>query len=101
MKKAAQIVKAGCNVILDWGFWTKAERQEATKYFSQFGIDVEWHYVDIEQTRWQQLIQERNSKIQSGNGGSDFYVNEDLLNKLLSKFEMPTRDEINIWFVNK
>ncbi len=101
MKKAAQIVKAGCNVILDWGFWTKAERQEATKYFSQFGIDVEWHYVDIEQTRWQQLIQERNSKIQSGNGGSDFYVDEDLLNKLLSKFEMPTRDEINIWFVNK
>ena len=28
MKKAVEIVKAGCNVILDWGFWTKAERQE-------------------------------------------------------------------------
>lgn len=22
-KKAVEIVKAGCNVILDWGFWTK------------------------------------------------------------------------------
>lgn len=101
MKKAAEIVKAGCNVILDWGFWTKAERQETTKYFNQYGIDVEWHYVDIEQPRWEQLIEERNIKIQSGNGGSDFYVDEGLMEKLLSKFEEPIRDEIDIWTENK
>lgn len=101
MKKAVEIVKAGCNVILDWGFWTKAERQETTKYFNQFGIDVKWHYVDIEQSHWQQLIEERNAKIQKGNGGSDFYVDEGLLNKLLSKFEEPTRDEMDIWIENK
>lgn len=52
MKKAVEIVKAGCNVILDWGFWTKAERQETTKYFNQFGIDVEWICVGIVQLRW-------------------------------------------------
>ena len=63
MKKAVEIVKAGCNVILDWGFWTKAERQETTKYFNQFGIDVECHYVCIEQLRWEQLLEERNNKI--------------------------------------
>lgn len=101
MKKAVEIVKAGCNIILDWGFWTKAERQETTKYFNQFGIDVEWHYIDIEQTRWEQLIEERNIKIQSGNGGSDIYVDEGLLNKLLSKIEEPTRDEMDIWIENK
>lgn len=96
MKKAVEIVKAGCIVILDWGFWTKAERQETTKYFNQFGIDVEWHYVDIEQSRWKQLIEERNNKIKNGNGGSNFYVDEGLMEKLLSKFEEPTRDEINV-----
>ena len=101
MKKAVEIVKAGCNVILDWGFWTKAERQETTKYFNQFGMDVEWHYVDIEQSHWQQLIEERNAKIQKGNGGSDFYVDEGLLNKTLSKFEEPTREEMNVWIENK
>ena len=101
MKKAAQIVKVGCNVILDWGFWTKAERQETTKYFNQFGIDVEWHYVDIEQSRWKRLIEERNAKIQNGNGGYDFYVDEGLLNKLLLKFEEPTREEMNVWIENK
>lgn len=101
MKKAAEIVKAGCNVILDWGFWTKAERQETTKYFNQFGVDVEWHYIDIEQSRWQQFIEERNTKIQSGNGGSDFYIDEGLFNKMISKFEEPTKDEMNIWIENK
>lgn len=101
MKKAIEIVNAGCNVILDWGFWTKGERQETTKYFNQFGIDVEWHYVDIELSRWQQLIDERNAKIQNGNGGSDFYVDEGLMEKLLSKFEVPKRDEIDVWFENK
>lgn len=98
MKKAVEIVKAGCNVILDWGFWTKAERQETTKYFNQFGIDVEWLYVGIGQLRWNQLIEERNNKIKNGNGGSDFYVDEGLLNKMLSKFEEPSKDEINVWF---
>ena len=101
MKKAVEIVKVGCNVILDWGFWTKAARQETTKYFNQFGIDVEWHYVDIEQSRWKQLIEERNNKIKNGNGGSDFYVDEGLIEKLLSKFEEPTRDEMDIWIKNK
>lgn len=96
MKKAVEIVKAGCNVILDWGFWTKAERQETTKYFNQFGIDVEWLYVGIGQLRWNQLLKERNAKIQNGNGGSNFYVDEGLMEKLLSKFEEPTRDEINV-----
>lgn len=101
IKKAAEIVKADCNVVLDWGFWTKAERRETTKYFNQFGIDVEWHYVDIEQSRWKQLIEERNNKIKNGNGGSDFYVDEGLMEKLLSKFEEPTRDEMDIWIKNK
>lgn len=83
---------------MDWGFWTKAERQETTKYFNQFGIDVEWLYVGIGQLRWNQLIEERNNKIKNGNGGSDFYVDEGLLNKMLSKFEEPSKDEINVWF---
>lgn len=101
MKKATQIVNAGCNVILDWGFWTKQERKATTEYFNQFEIDVEWHYVDIKPSRWQQLIDERNVKIQYGNGGSDFYVDEGLMEKLLSKFEEPSKDEMDIWFENQ
>ncbi|MGN0546464.1 MAG: AAA family ATPase [Acutalibacteraceae bacterium] len=100
-KKAVEIVRAGATVILDWGFWTRAERKETTDYFNGFGIEVEWHYVDVEQSRWQKLIEERNAKIQNGTGGSDFYVDEGLLNKLLSEFEEPSKDEIDVWHINK
>lgn len=101
MKKAAEIVNAGCNVILDWGFWTKEDREATTKYFHQSGIDVEWHYIDIEPSRWQQLIEKRNTEIRNGNVGSDFYVDEGLMKKLLSKFEEPKKDEIDVWIENK
>lgn len=101
MKKAAEIVAVGCNVILDWGFWTKEERADTTKYFKNHGVDVEWHYIDTEQSWWKALIEERNAKVKNGNGGSDFYVNEGLLNKMLSKFEEPKKEEIDIWVENK
>lgn len=100
MKKSVEIVKAGCNVILDWGFWTREERTATTEYFKQNGIEIEWHYIDIKQTRWQQFIEERNLKVKNGNGVSAFYVDEGLLNKLLSKFEKPSKDEMDVWFEN-
>ncbi|MGN0572308.1 MAG: AAA family ATPase [Acutalibacteraceae bacterium] len=100
-KKAVEIVRAGATVILDWGFGTRAERKETTDYFNGFGIEIEWHYVNVEPSRWQKLIEERNAKIQNGTGGSDFYVDEGLLNKLLSEFEEPSRDEIDVWHNNK
>lgn len=100
-KKAAEIVKAGCNVILDWGFWSAKERKETTVYFNSCSIDVEWHYIDIEKTKWIEQIRERNKKIKEGAGGSNFYVDEGLLNKLLSEFEEPDKGEIDIWYINK
>ena len=44
----------------------------------------------------QRNISERNKRIEEGNGGSDFYVDEGLMNKLLSMFEVPTKDEMDI-----
>lgn len=41
------------------------------------------------------------SKFKNGNGGYDFYVDEGLLNKMLSKFEEPKREEMDIWIENK
>lgn len=101
MKKAAQIVNAGCNVIFDWGFWTKEERKATTKYFRRFGIDVEWHYIDIELSHWKQFIAERNAKHKNGSNEFDFYVDEGLLKKCLTKFETPEKNEIDIWVENK
>ena len=98
-KKATEVAIAGTNVILDWGFWTKKEREEITKYFKTKNVHVEWHYVDVDEKTWQKNIAERNKRVEKGNGGSDFYVDEGLMKKLLTMFEEPTKEEIDVWYV--
>ena len=97
-KKAAEICGAGANVILDWGFWTKADRTEISRYFEARGVPYEWHYIDVSETLWKRNIAERNRRIADGNGGSDFYVDEGLLNKVVSLFEVPDKAEMDVWY---
>ena len=96
-KKAVQIVQAGANVILDWGFWTKASRTEISEYFRTRRIPYEWHYVDVSDEQWEKNIAERNRRIENGEGGSDFYVDEGLRSKVLSLFEIPSKEEMDVW----
>lgn len=97
MKKAAEIAEIGCNVILDWGFWTAKERDKTEKYFRSRNIKTEWHYIDIDDISWDMNIRDRNEKVRKGSGGSDFYVTEALKNKVLSLFEIPS-EEIDVWY---
>lgn len=97
-KKAVEIVNAGCTVILDWGFWTKENRKEIKRYGENNGVLVEMHYIDIDYKTWFENIEKRNNEVISGNGGSSFYVDEGLLNKVSSLFEVPEKEEIDIWY---
>lgn len=98
-KKAVEIVNAGCTVILDWGFWVKENRNEIKEYAKEHKILLEMHYIDIDDTTWYENIEERNSKVLAGNGGSSFYVDEGLLKKVSSIFEIPQKEEIDVWHV--
>ncbi len=97
-KKAVEIVNAGCTVILDWGFWTKENRKEIKRYGENNGVLVEMYYIDIDDKTWYENIEKRNNEVISGNGGSSFYVDEGLLNKVSSLFEIPEKEEIDIWY---
>ena len=95
-KIAARIVKAGGKVVLDWGFWTKNERREVSEYYAGLGISFEWHYISIPADEWQRNIELRNVSVLAGET-TDFYVDEGLMQKLLDRFEVPERDEIDVW----
>ena len=43
MQKSCEICLAGCNVILDWGLWTKADRKFTKEYFQRQNIKCEIH----------------------------------------------------------
>lgn len=97
-KKAVEIIRAGANVILDWGFWTNESRIEISEFFKLNNVQYEWHYIDVDDRTWYQNINKRNNLIKSGNGGANFYVDEGLLNKLLLSFEKPEKEEIDVWY---
>lgn len=101
MKKSVELIKIGCNVILDWGFWTKNNRKETTEYYNSRNIHIEWHYIDIEDELWYKNIEERNRKVLDGKGGCDFYVDEGLKKKQLEKWEEPDKSEIDMWYYFK
>ena len=98
-KKAGEIASAGCPVILDWGFWSRQDRQEITEYYQQRSIPVKWYYIDVPDDLWARNIHVRNKRISAGLGGWDFYVDEGLLKKVVSLFEVPDRSEMDLWHI--
>ena len=53
--------------------------------------------MDVDDDVWKKNIEERNQRILEGGGGSDFYVDEGLLGKVTSLFEIPRKEEIDVW----
>lgn len=100
-KKAVDIVKTGTDVILDWGFWTREDRRNIKTYLSENGVNYSMYFISISDTDWERNIRERNARIEKGEGGSDFYVDEGLKNKVLSVFEAPSESEIDCVIVNE
>ena len=92
-----KIIATGTNVILDWGFWSKKDREELTEYYKNNDVPIEWHYICVDDQTWEKNIKERNKRVEEGNGGSDFHVGEGLKNKVLSRWIEPTKEEIDIW----
>lgn len=99
-KKAVEIVNAGANVIYERGLWNKAERDNLKQFFKEKNIETELHYIYVSDDVWKKRIEERNKRVKEGIGGSNFYLNEGLMKKMLSKFEEPTRDEVDVWYDN-
>ena len=99
-KKCIEIVNSGANVIYEIGLWSKEERQKVKQYFEENNIETELHYIHVSDENWKKQIEERNKRVESGNGGADFYLDEGLMKKLVSKFEEPTEDEVDVWYEN-
>lgn len=97
--KSLEIVNAGANVLLDWGFWTRERRQGARDFYVCHGVECEFHYIDTPDEVWRRNIEIRNAAVLAGR--SDAYiVDEGLMRKLEAAFQVPAREEIDVWFIN-
>ena len=95
-KKSLEIVETGINVVLDWGFWTKKEREFARDFYSSKNIDFEFYYLDVAADEWARRIEKRNQMVLNHESDA-YFVDEGLAQKFESIFEIPTKDEIDIW----
>lgn len=98
--KAADIAHTGASVILDFGFWSKKDREEASAFFKSRAIPLEWHYIDISEEHWKRNIAERNKRVLAGES-PDYYVDDGLLAKCIAAFEVPRREEMDCWNINR
>ena len=103
--KSLEIVQNGINVILDWGFWSKKDREFAKTFYAENGIQTELHYIEITDEQWYQNIKKRNARLileepQKDDNGfyvpSDYYIDENLAKKISGLFEEPEQNEIDI-----
>jgi predicted kinase len=96
LDKSLELIEVGIEVILDWGLWTKEERQSIREFYKSNGVECEIHYLDITDELWQQRINLRNSQIREGKS-SAYYVDDGLAEKVNSIFEKPSDSEVDVW----
>ena len=86
---AQRALVLGTNVILENGFWSRAERDSYRAQAEALGARVELHYLAVARDELWRRLALRNANLPSGT----FTVNEAELDLWLSWFEAPTPDE--------
>ena len=88
LKKSVEILECGIDVILDWGFWTKSERQQVREFHNSHGFDIEWHFLNISDEQQKRNILKRNSERDE----NTYFISEEMAEKFNSIFENPEND---------
>lgn len=88
---AEDTVSNDIDVILDYGFWTRADRKSAREYFEGKGIKTALYYIQTpEKTRLSQF-EYRNKILKESQ-----IIEENMRKKLDAYFEEPDKDEIDV-----
>ena len=94
--KSVEIANNGGTVIIDMGMWTKVQRTEIREFFKKNDINLEIHYVKVDDDTWMKNIEKRNKRIEDGDQGYDFVVGEGLLEKVKRMWEEPSEDDVDV-----
>jgi len=98
LQKVAEIVTAGADVVLDWGFWTREERLRTNVFFKEHNVDAIWHYLELADTDARMLrLRQRNADVKSGKTNF-FVIDEKAAKKFDRMFEVPDRIEMDVWY---
>lgn len=87
---AVHLLRLGINVILDYGFWAREERDDFRRRGATLGAHVRIHYMDVPLPELKRRARRRNSE----NGGDVFAISDQDLEQWAKLFEPPDPDEL-------
>ena len=99
MLKSLEILDLGLDVILDWGFWPRAERESVRAFYAAHHIPSELHYLCADDSARRRNIAARNAEAHQKDTES-YFVDDGLLKKCDSLFEAPDERETDLRIVN-
>ena len=86
---ARRALALGCNVVLDWGFWSHAERAEYRQRAEALGARVSVVYLDATTDELWSRIAQRDESAEG-----TLQITRSELERWSTKFEPPTEEEL-------
>lgn len=87
---ASRALVLGTNVILDFGFWAREEREDFRLRAKQLGASSEVHFLDVPEDELMRRLAIRNSQLLQ----TSFRIPENMMKPWIAFFQKPTLDEL-------
>ncbi|GGF28826.1 hypothetical protein GCM10010954_29900 [Halobacillus andaensis] len=87
---AARILLLGVDVILDFGFWSRSERDEFRSRAKELGAEFKIHFNDLSQEELFERLRNRNAQ----KPDATFVIPESKLKEWIQTFEPPSPEEL-------
>jgi len=87
---ASRALVLGTNVILDFGFWAREEREDYRSRAKQLGARSEVHFLDVPEDELFRRLVLRNAQLSPG----AFHISEEMMEPWIAFFQKPTSDEL-------
>jgi predicted kinase len=87
---ASRALVLGTNVILDFGFWAREERENFRLRAKLLGASSEVHFLDVPEDELMRRLAVRNSQLSQ----ESFHIPEDMMKPWIAFFQRPTPDEL-------
>jgi predicted kinase len=89
-KMASRVLELGTNVILDYGFWAREEREDYRLRAKLLGAASEVHYMDVPEDELLRRLEKRNSRPSQ----ESFLISKEAMKPWIAFFQKPALDEL-------
>jgi predicted kinase len=88
---AEEALRAGTTAVIEWGLWTRADRDMMRARGRAVGVPVELHYLDVPVGTLWDRVAARNADLPSGS----FRISREDLVTWAERFEAPDAEEMS------